>query len=152
MPFISQEPWTTPRICWAESQHQMIYQKYKTYFYVAVANKRLDDQVADVLSLAFAQSTMATRSSQWRKFLQFCDNLGASAIPASSNTVIQFLCEIASDVKHNTVQSYVSAINMLHRFFDIETDFRQYYIVKCCLSGLKRKYGTSVGIVHHPRP
>lgn len=113
-------------------------------YVVPVANRSLDDEVANVLAMAFADSTLASRSSQWKKFFTFCNDLGVTGVPASTTTVIQFLCNIAKDVKHNTIQAYLSAINVLHKFMGQDIDFRQYYIVRCCLSGLKRKYGTCV--------
>lgn len=115
-----------------------------TCVYVAVAHPELDKEVGNVLAMAFAESTMASRSSQWGKFLRFCSTLGVSGVPASTTTVCQFLCDIAKDLKHSTIQNYVSAINVLHRYMGVEIDFRQHYIIKCCLSGLKRKYGDCV--------
>lgn len=90
---------------------------------------------------SWADSTWATRNSQWKRFLSFCSEIAASPLPADVLTVCRFLVVLGQTCKFATVTNYVSAINGLHRYYGYEIDFRQYFIVKLILSGLRRILG-----------
>lgn len=99
----------------------------------------LDNQVAEVIASAWASSTLAVRNSQWKRFIQFCHTFGLIPLPAELSTMARFLVHIGQDVRYTTVNNYTSAINSLHKFYGFDTDFRDYYIIKLVLKGLKTR-------------
>ena len=48
---------------------------------------------------------------------------------------------MARSCKYSTVNNYLSAINRLHLFYGHEIDFRQSFIIKLVLAGIKRQLG-----------
>lgn len=99
----------------------------------------LDNQIAEVIAAAWASSTLAVRNSQWKRFLQFCQNFGLLPLPAHVSTIARFFVHIGQDVRFSTVNNYTSAINCLHKFYGFEVDFREYYIIRLVLKGLKTR-------------
>lgn len=99
----------------------------------------LDGQVAEVITSAWASSTLSVRNSQWKRFFQFCHTFGLVPLPAEVSTIARFLVHIGQDVRYSTVNNYTSAINCLHKFYGFELDFREYYIIKLVLKGLKTR-------------
>lgn len=97
----------------------------------------LDRRVADVISSAWSDNTLADRNSQWKRYFHFCHDFGLTELPATVSTVARFLVHLGQDVRYSTVNNYVSAVIGLHRFYGYEIDFRSYYVIKLVLKGLK---------------
>lgn len=93
--------------------------------------------VGEVITSAWASSTLAVRNSQWKRFLQFAHKYGLVPLPAEVSTVARFLVSLGQEVRYSTVNNYTSAIISLHKFYGFETDFRAYYLIKLVLKGLK---------------
>lgn len=103
----------------------------------------LDRDVTQAIMAAYADSTWATRNSQWKLFIEFCIEIGASPVPADILTVCRFLCYKAQTVKWRTITNYVSAINTLHLWHGVEKDFRKVFMIQLCLRGLKDRLGNA---------
>ena len=97
-----------------------------------------------MIGSAWAPNTWATRNSQWRKYLTFCGDNDLIPVPADAQTVSRFLVFLARSVKYSTVNSYMSAIIKLHEYYGHPVNFREIFMVKLVLSGLKRRLGDSV--------
>ena len=79
--------------------------------------------------------------SQWRKYIEFCQDNGLQVLPSLNNTVARFLVFLARTCKYSMVNNYLSAINRLHLFYGYDIDFRQSFVIKLVLSGIKRQLG-----------
>lgn len=101
----------------------------------------IDQQMVKVIMSSWADTTWATRNSQWKRFLGFCGDINACPLPADVLTVCRFLVVLGQTSKFATVTNYLSAINGLHRYYGHEIDFRSYFMVKLILSGLRRILG-----------
>lgn len=99
--------------------------------------EELDHMVVEVITSAWASSTLSVRNSQWKRFLRFAHTYGLVPLPAEVSTVARFLVSIGQEVRYSTVNNYTSAIISLHKFYGYETDFRSYYLIKLVLKGLK---------------
>ena len=108
--------------------------------YVAVNLQELDQEVSGAIGSAWASTTLSTRNSQWKRYLQFCEDKEFLPLPASS----RFLVFQARSSKYSTVNNYLSAINRLHQFYGYQIDFREFYLIKMVLSGIKRQLGDTV--------
>jgi hypothetical protein len=109
--------------------------------YVAVDVDQLDKEVSAVVGCAWSDNTLLTRNSQWKRFLQFCASIKECPLPASSQTVSRFLVHLSKSAKFSTINNYLSAINMLHRFYGYPGDYRDIFLVKLVLDGLRNILG-----------
>ena len=97
-----------------------------------------------MIGSAWSSNTLLTRNSQWSRFIKFCNEHGLQVMPASANTVCRFLIWQSRTSKYSTCNNYLSAINVLHRFYGHDIDFRQFFVVKLVLKGLKSTLGDKV--------
>lgn len=104
----------------------------------------LDSLVFNNVASAWSANTIATRSSQWKRFFIFCVDHGLVPLPASERTVARFLSELALSCKYTTVINYLSSITTMHKFYGIEPTFRESYYLTMAVKGIKVKLGGGV--------
>lgn len=109
--------------------------------YVAVDVCELDSELSNLIGLAWSKNTLITRNSQWGKFLKFCASIGVTPVPADPITVCRYLVYLSSTCKYVTVNNHLSAVCVLHRFYGHMREFRDCFVIKLTLSGIKSKYG-----------
>ena len=109
--------------------------------YVAVDLTVLDREVSGAIGAAWSDTTLKTRNSQWKKYIEFCHDNDIQAMPASHETVTRFLVFLARTCKFSTVNNYSSAVNRLHLFYGYKIDFRDSFLIKLVLAGIKRQLG-----------
>ena len=117
------------------------WESYIVYIYVAVNLDTLDREVSQMVGSAWADSTLNTRNSQWKRFIGFCADNDLIPLPASHHTVARFLVFQARSSKYSTVNNYLSAIVKLHQFYGHDADFRGSFLIKLVLAGIKRQLG-----------
>ena len=61
-----------------------------------------------------AYSTQRTYSAPERQYLAFCSRLDLSPFPASKQTLMLFVTELASRIQLQSIPMYLSAISALH--------------------------------------
>lgn len=108
----------------------------------------IDREMSQVISQAWAPTTLKTRNSQWGVFINFCMKMGLTPLPADCTTVCRFLILQSRKSKYTTLNNYVSAINVLHRFYGYQINFREFYLLKLVMAGLKSKLGAAVEQKH----
>lgn len=101
----------------------------------------MDTELSKIIASAWADNTVSTRRSQWNKYLQFCSNRGLVAIPAESLTVARFMTFMARSCKFSTINNYLSAIIVLHKYHRFNPEFRETFYMKLVLKGLRRILG-----------
>lgn len=111
---------------------------------VAATLHELDRDIGRAITAAWSKNTIATRNSQWRSFLGFCNEHQLTALPASDLTVARFMLFKAKSVKFVTINNYLSAIVSLHRYYGFKAGFRESYFIKTVLEGLKSILGMEV--------
>ena len=104
----------------------------------------LDHELSGTIGSAWADSTLKTRNSQWKRFIGFCHDNDLIPLPATHHTVARFLVFQSRTSKYSTVNNYVSAINKLHQFYGHNVNFRESFLVKLTLAGIKRQLGDFV--------
>lgn len=105
--------------------------------------RQLDDRVSEILSCAWASSTLSCRNSQWKKFIKFCADRNLVAIPSELSTIVRFLAYLESKgYAFVTINNYLSGIIVLHKFYGVFSDFRASFLVQTVLAGLKRRLGS----------
>lgn len=117
---------------------------YIILVYVAAKLHLLDVRVAELVSSAWASKTLSTRNSQWKRFIEFCHGNGPQPLPAELSTFLRFVADLSSTCKFSTINNYISAVNLLHKFYRYDIDFRSYFASQMCIAGLKKKLGKAV--------
>lgn len=115
------------------------------FSFVAVVQDlhQLDDRVSEILSCAWASSTLSYRNSQWKKFIKFCSDRSLVAIPSELTTIVRFMAYLESlGYAFVTINNYLSGIIVLHKFYGVFPGFRDSFLVQTMLAGLKRRLGT----------
>lgn len=101
----------------------------------------IDKEMSKVILASWAETTWATRNSQWKRFLKFCSDANACPLPADIMTVCRFMVVLGQTCRFSTVTNYLSAINGLHRYYGYELDFCNFFVVKLVLAGLRHILG-----------
>lgn len=105
---------------------------------------KVDEQLDLILRSAWAESTLRTRISQCKKFIEFCVSNKLTPVLADIQTVARYLVNLAKDCVFSTCNNYLSAIITLHRFFGYDRPFRDYFIINMVMKGLGRHLGKEV--------
>lgn len=112
--------------------------------YVADSLMEIDREMSALVGMAWSTNTLATRNSQWRNYIEFCCTLGLSPVPAELLTVARYLVKLSTKCKYVTINNYLSAICVLHKFYGYQAEFRDCFLIKMIMSGIKSKYGAGV--------
>ena len=96
------------------------------------------------VGLAWSDNTLKSRNSQWKKYFEFCISMGLAALPADVSTTARFLVYLSRTCKFSTINNYLSAVNVLHKYHGHDIDFRKFYLIQLIVRGLKRQLGTNV--------
>lgn len=104
----------------------------------------IDQQLELVIRSAWAESTLATRNSQWKRYIQFCSARGLTVVPAEKLTIARFLVHLGTSCCYSTCNNYLSAVISLHKFTGFDCDARQNYVIRLVLLGLGRRLGKQV--------
>ena len=62
-----------------------------------------------------ADSTKSTRNSQWKHYLQFCDDYERVPLPASLDTILLYLSHMSLSFKYVSIINYLSSVWTLHK-------------------------------------
>ena len=119
----------------------MSFLLYVIILYVAEDLNSIDSEMSQVIGAAWSKNTLASRNSQWTRFFKFCHTYELTPLPASPETVARFLVWQSRSSKYSTCNNYLSAINVLHRYYGYELDFRESFLIKLVLKGLKSTLG-----------
>ena len=112
--------------------------------FVAVNLEELDAEVSQTVGAAWSSSTLATRNSQWGKYFKFCAQIGQPPMPADIRTIARFLVYLGRTCKYSTVNNYLSAVVALHKWYGYVPEFRESFLLKMVLKGLKSTLGDNV--------
>lgn len=106
--------------------------------------QELDRHLDLVIRSAWAESTMKTRNSQWKKYLDFCFANNLTPLPGDVLTVARFMIYLSMTCKYSTCNNYLSSIVSLHKFFGMDGSFRDSFLIQFVMKGLGRKLGKAV--------
>ena len=88
---------------------------------------------------SMANSSTATRKSQWSLFERFCDSHSLVNLLCTKRTACLFIAELSRrHLEYNTVVSYVHSFTSLHHHLDHVGSDLQHFSVKEALAGLQR--------------
>lgn len=104
----------------------------------------LRQRLPQLQSQAWADSTMRTRRSQWKKYMDFCSLIERVPIPVDVDVIPIFLLHLAlKGLSYTTINNEVSAIVTLGKLNGCGVDIRGNFAVQVTLVALKRILGDS---------
>lgn len=74
----------------------------------------LSERAINLLKERRASNTMKAYQSDWRQFCVYCKRVGADCMPASVDTLANYLAELATTHKAASIQRKVSSIRAMH--------------------------------------
>lgn len=90
---------------------------------------------------AYAPSTIRAYSTNFEKFIQFCEKLNIDALPASSSDVAQYIAQLTkSGLKSSSIRIAVASISSIHKL-NLLHDPTQHPTVKIELRRMHRTLG-----------
>jgi len=104
------------------------------------ANEILTETV-EKIDGAYAPSTIRSYRANFERFIQFCEDHDANALPADPQNVAQFISKLtASGLKSSSIRIIVAAISSIHRL-NILADPVQHPVVKVEMRRMHRTLG-----------
>lgn len=106
--------------------------------------EEIDNQLDQIIRSAWAESTLKTRNSQWKRYIDFCVSNELDYLPGDVITIARFLVYLGNTCKYTTCNNYLSAVITLHKFFGFTPHFRESFVLQLVLKGLGRRLGKAV--------
>lgn len=104
------------------------------------ANQILTETV-EKIDGAYAPSTIRSYRANFERFIQFCEDHDANALPADPQNVAQFISKLtASGLKSSSIRIIVAAISSIHKL-NLLNDPTQHPMVKIELRRMHRTLG-----------
>ena len=79
-----------------------------------MALSHLEEHASFYLSKGVAPNTARAYKSAQSRYWAFCARFSLPPLPASEQTLILFVAELAQDLAHSTIRSYLSGVRNLH--------------------------------------
>lgn len=91
--------------------------------------------------MCWAPSTWSTRSSQWRRYLNFCDDYNMEPVPATVDTTCLYVTYLSQSLAYSSICNYLSAVWSLHEFMGHKPLAKGSFLLSCTMKGAKRLLG-----------
>ena len=102
---------------------------------------QLDSTWRSLIQGGIAVSTAAQYASGQRKYIRFCNQIGAAPCPASELLVLRFVASCAESLSGFTIQSYLSAIRHLHIINGMDSPIHEFERLRLVVRALKKRSG-----------
>jgi integrase len=106
--------------------------------------RTLSEKSIESLSDTRSVNTLDAYESDWNDFCDWCRFHGENAFPASSETIVNYINDLADNAKISTIRRRISAISENFNAAGLEEKNPcRAWIVKEALTGLSRRLGTA---------
>lgn len=95
-------------------------------------------------SKCWADSTLRTRKSQWKKYFQFCETVGLPPLPATLDMVLMYIAYMAESLAYSSITNYLSALWVLHKYLGYVHVDKSSFQIRMTLQGVKRVLGDQI--------
>ena len=108
--------------------------------------------------MSVAASTKQTYSAGEKRFISFVQLYRPQGVlqplPATEETLMQFLAHLAKTIKHTSIKNYLAAVRHFHIRHGYQLDFPKMLRLQLVLRGVKRSQGEKIRVrlpitVHH---
>jgi len=102
--------------------------------------ERLGQIIKTVQSASQSSNSKRAYTSDWKKFVSFCDDMGVSALPATEETITMFCAQMyESGYKRATILRHYNTILAAHRLKGFKMDYLP--SLNTFIKGMKRDRG-----------
>lgn len=109
---------------------------------VLAQNTELSDKAKQSILLAKAENTIDAYESDWKDFIDWCIHQKVDYFPASPETIVNYINELADYAKANTISRRISAISENFNASGLEENPCASILVKQAMRGIRRLKGT----------
>lgn len=104
----------------------------------------LDQEVATLRALTFAESTRRTYQSQQSQYLRFCESLNIAPVPISSCNLGRYIAFLGSKLSYSSVRQYLNVVRIMHLEEGHGNPLANNWYLNSILKGLRRHRGNGV--------
>ena len=104
----------------------------------------LDRKSQHYYSNCYAPATRQSYGTHRRSYVKFCNLLGYTPVPATTQTIVRYVAFLSSSLSFNSVKQYTNIIRIMHREWNLPNPLDNNYQVASVLRGLKRDKGCCV--------
>lgn len=104
----------------------------------------LDQDVATLRSLTFAESTRRTYQSQQTLYLQFCSSLHIVPVPISPCDLGRYIAFLGSKLSFSSVRQYLNVVRIMHLDEGYSNPLENSFYLSSILKGLRRHKGDGI--------
>lgn len=76
--------------------------------------ERLRERVEGYLEYRRAASTQANYARAWARWVEWCEEHGAVALPATSESVAMYVADMAERLRYGSMRTYLAAVSTVH--------------------------------------
>lgn len=105
-------------------------------------NDKLSDKARQSIYIARAENTVDAYRADWNDFCDWCTYHKVSSFPATPETIVNYINDLADNAKANTVARRLSALTENFDAAGIKENPCRFPMVKNALRGIKRMKGT----------
>ncbi|MBQ9365921.1 MAG: site-specific integrase [Schwartzia sp.] len=107
-------------------------------------NEGLSEKSKRRLSQSKSENTIKAYDADWRDFVDWCTYHHMESMPASPETIVNYVSDLADNAKANTVARRVTAISENHiaAGYDRESNPAKSGIVRAAIASIRREKGT----------
>lgn len=106
------------------------------------AGMHFSPQALSFLKQSKAPNTLRSYQSDWDHFETWCRQHNSLSLPASVETVVNYISDIAATAKCSTIQRRLSSISQAHQAANFETPTLT-YPVRTVFAGIRRSQGAA---------
>ena len=96
-----------------------------------------------VRSLCWADNTLKTRKSQWRRYFTFCLDHDLVPLPSTAEIVCLFVVHLTKTVSYVTITHYVSGLWALHKYMGYTHPEPSQFLIQSTIKGAKKLLGAA---------
>lgn len=107
-----------------------------------LARQTRDGRSRGFIAAAKAPNTIRAYQADWRHFTEWAQSEGREALPASPETVVAYLTDLADVAKVATLERRVASISQAHQMAKLESPTRT-MPVRTLMAGIRRRKGVA---------
>lgn len=110
--------------------------------YAGIVPAALVEKAKEYARASKASATLKTYQSVWRNFTAWCSSRGLASCPATPDTIIVYITDMAEQLRPQTIKKHLAAISQAHKLAGFASPV-QTEPVRLVMAGLRRTKGTA---------
>ena len=107
-----------------------------------LANSNLTDKAKASIISAKSENTIDAYEADWKDFMDWCDYKHITDFPPTSETIVNYINDLADHAKANTISRRISAISENLNAAGLDNNPTSSPLVRSALRGIRRMKGT----------